>query len=212
MMRSMLMTLVAMLLSSGGCQPMSVVRVDRSDYLLAESSGTKRLHLAYIAIDNSFFIFPAPLLHRTLLVEDIPPNPYSDDARRMVANATKERDLDRILRAADSITRNAHPAQIRWIVSTQPLAVAMGRYIISKEELQRMGVDIGLWDQPGRLRFVPELVTEADLNEPVESVVMPRDDWTGGREVEEAKAVTVRLQQGMTIGQLIRQWPPKNDE
>ena len=187
---------------------MSVLEVDRSDYLLAESSGTKRLHVAYIAIDNSFFIFPAPhLQHRALLVEDIPQNPFSDDARRMVASATKERDLDRIRRVADSITRNARPAQIRWIVSTQPLAVAMGRDI-REEELQDMGVYFKLWQQHV-LRFMPALVTETALNEPVESVVMAPDDWTGGWDVQEAKAVTVRVRPGMTIGQLIREWPPK---
>ncbi|MGA2498195.1 MAG: hypothetical protein ABSH20_10665 [Tepidisphaeraceae bacterium] len=196
---------------------MSVLWVDRSDCLLAESSGAKRLHVAKIAIDNSFFIFQAPYLqYRTLLAEDIPQNPFSDDARRMVANATKERDLDRIRRAADSITRNARPAQIRWIVSTQPLAVAMGRDI-RDEVLRQMGVDIGRLDQARVSDFLrfwlgPGLVTEAALNEPVESVAMPRDDWTGDPEVEEAKAVTVRLRPGMTIGQLIREWPPKPHE
>ncbi len=53
------------------------------------------------------------------------------------------------------------------------------------------------------------LVTEANLNEPVETVFM-QDEWTGGWEGEDAKhTVTVHLQHGTTIGQLIREWPPR---
>jgi hypothetical protein len=158
-----------------GCNTISYVVSDDTDYIVREKAKIEKLHVVNIAIQQH--MIPAGPRQHILLVADVPSPKNEWKLRSLVSNTVEWRRLDLLFEVATGMIYDdpmrGDESAVRWILGVNPLIVAVGD---AKEKLDApFGPTL---HEGGKVRVgaTYHLVTSKDLAREVKRIYI-LDQW-----------------------------------